>query len=104
MPRTFHGWTETTSSTTNAAGGILLRVAVLVALRETAVAADLDRVVLCVVAERHGHDVRLATRVGRGDTPEALATEILELGRGEGALIGYGFLSPQTTPIKSDRR
>jgi hypothetical protein len=39
------------------------------------VATDLDRVLLCVVAERHRHDVRLATRVGRGDTPEALVVE-----------------------------
>ena len=52
---------------------VLLHVAVLLALRETAVATDLDRVLLCVVAERHRHDVRLATRVGRSDTPEALA-------------------------------
>lgn len=53
--------------------GVLLHVAVLLALRETAVATDLDCILLCVVAERHRHDVRLATGVGRGDTPEALA-------------------------------
>src|SRR5260370_12597655 len=63
---------------------VSLHVAVFLALRK-AVAADIDGVLVRVIAKRHGHDVRLAARPTRRYAGEPLTLQVGDLSRREDA-------------------